>query len=229
MASSSAHDFFFQEANTISFVHSLISRAWRHLGVTHVPLVIQALLAMCWLKKVDFDLHIVCFSWLLGCEGSGAIFVVCACAVGLRGNGLTGMRGTWGVVWRSAHVPTIPFTWLRRANALGPTAHASNHHVNNVDLTLVCVCSWSHGVTWFFMPKYGHCDVKSVTWPKCSILIGRENFCCDLIGRDPKGPLSLLTCYVHELSLVERVLSHFLLDPGPMNVTINRQINGFVT
>ena len=29
-------------------------------------------------------------------------------------------------------------------------------------------------------------------------------------------------CYVHELSLVERVLSHFLLDPGPMNVTINR-------
>ena len=44
MASSSAHDFFFQEANTISFVHSLISRAWRHLDVTHVPLVIQALL-----------------------------------------------------------------------------------------------------------------------------------------------------------------------------------------
>ena len=28
--------------------------------------------------------------------------------------------------------------------------------------------------------------------------------------------------YVRKLSLVERVLSHFLLDPGPMNVTINR-------
>ena len=25
-------------------------------------------------KKVDFDLHRVCFSWLLGCEGSGATF-----------------------------------------------------------------------------------------------------------------------------------------------------------
>ena len=31
------------------------------------------------------------------------------------------------------------------------------------------------------------------------------------------------------LSLVERVLSHFLLDPGPMNVTISRQKNDFVT
>ena len=35
--------------------------------------------------------------------------------------------------------------------------------------------------------------------------------------------------HVHALSLVERVLSHFLLDPGPMNVTIKRQINDFVT
>ena len=30
-------------------------------------------------------------------------------------------------------------------------------------------------------------------------------------------------CYVHRLSLVERVLSHFLLDPGAMNLTIGRQ------
>ena len=36
-------------------------------------------------------------------------------------------------------------------------------------------------------------------------------------------------CYDNTLSLVGRVLSHFLLDPGPMNVTINRQINKFVT
>ena len=36
-------------------------------------------------------------------------------------------------------------------------------------------------------------------------------------------------CYVDALSLVERVLSHFLLDPGPMNVTISRQKNDFVT
>ena len=89
MASSSAHDFFFQEANTLYFVHSLISRAWRHLDVTHVPLVIQALLAMCWLKKVDFDLHIVCFSWLLGCEGSGATF--------------RGLRMRIRSTWKSAH------------------------------------------------------------------------------------------------------------------------------
>ena len=43
-------------------------------------------------------------------RGLGLLFVVCACAVGVRGNRLTGMRGTWGVVWLSAHVPTIPFT-----------------------------------------------------------------------------------------------------------------------
>ena len=30
-------------------------------------------------------------------------------------------------------------------------------------------------------------------------------------------------CYVHRLSLVERVLSHFLFDPGAMNLTIGRQ------
>ena len=35
-------------------------------------------------------------------------------------------------------------------------------------------------------------------------------------------------CYVRTLSLVGRVLSYFLLDPGPMNGTINRQINDFV-
>ena len=61
-------------------------------------------------------------------RGLGLLLTVCACAVGLRGNALIWMRGTWGVFWRSAHVPTIPFTWLRRAKALGQTAHASNHH-----------------------------------------------------------------------------------------------------
>ena len=62
------------------------------------------------IKKVNVDLYTVRFFLTLGCEGSGAIFMVCACAVGLCGNGLPGMRGTWGVVWRSAHVPSIPFT-----------------------------------------------------------------------------------------------------------------------
>ena len=128
MASSIAHDSFLQEANTISYVHLLMSRAWRHLDVTHVPLVTR-LYSRLSLKKVDFDLHIVCFSWTSGdARGLGLLLMVCACAVGLRGNVLIGMRATWGVVWWSAHVPTIPFTWQCRAKALGPTAHASNHH-----------------------------------------------------------------------------------------------------
>ena len=55
MASSLAHDSLLQEANTISYVHLLMSRAWRHSDVTHVPLVIQAPLAICWLKKWFFS------------------------------------------------------------------------------------------------------------------------------------------------------------------------------
>ena len=43
-----------------------------------------------------------------------------------------------------------------------------------------------------FMPKYGHCDVSQVTWAKYSMLIGRENFCCVVIGRDLLETPSLL-------------------------------------
>ena len=134
-----------------------MSRAWRHLDVTHVPLVNQVRdLFFIKSQKNGFSLYnSVFFLTFWDARALGLLFVVCACAVGQHGNRLTGMRRTWGVVWRSAHVPTIPFTWLRRANALGPTAHASNHYVNNVDLTLVCVCSLSHGVTWTTMTIYG--------------------------------------------------------------------------
>ena len=118
MASSIAHDSFLQEANTISYVHLLNVKGVTSLGRHTRPACHQAPLAICWLKKVDFDLHIVCFSWTSGdARGLGLLFLVCASAVGLRGNRLIAMRGTWGVVCRSAHVPTIPFTWLRRAKA----------------------------------------------------------------------------------------------------------------
>ena len=62
------------------------------------------------IKKVDVDLYTVCFFDFGDARGLGLLFVVCACAVGLCGNRLIGTRGTWGVVWRSAHVPTILFT-----------------------------------------------------------------------------------------------------------------------
>ena len=45
-------------------------------------------------------------------------------------------------------------------------------------------CSFSHGVTWFGCPYLGACDVILVTWAICLILIGRDKFCCALIGRD---------------------------------------------
>ena len=165
MASSSAYDFFFQESNTISFVQLLISRAWRHLDVTHVPLVNQVRdLFFIKSQKMIFSLHnSVFFLDFWDARGLGLLFMVCACAVGLRGNRLTGMRGTWGVVWRSAHVPTIPFTWLRRASLCARVLYPMG----------------SREQPW---PYMGSCDVNGVTWPICSIPIGRDNFCCALIG-----------------------------------------------
>ena len=84
-------------------------------------------------------------------RGLGLLFMVCACAVGLRGNGLTGTRGTWGVVWQSAHVPTIPFTWLRRANTWAPTAHASNYQAL-LSIKLCKECRFNSCVCVFLIP-----------------------------------------------------------------------------
>ena len=96
-------------------------------------------------------------------RGLGLLFVVCACAVGLCGNGLPGMRGTWGDNWRSAHVPTIPFTWLRRANAWALTAHASNYQaLLSIKLCEQCGSNscvrvfFIPWVTWTTMTIYGH-------------------------------------------------------------------------
>ena len=129
-------------------------------------------------------------------RGLGLLFVVCACAVGLRGNRLIGTRGTWGVVWRSAHVPTIPFTWLRRANAWTPSAHASNYQAL-LSIKLCKQCRFNSCVRVFFIPMghvvfHGQFDVILVTWAKCAILIGREPICCALIGYRLQGPSWLL-------------------------------------
>ena len=159
------------------------------LGRHTRPACNQALLAMCWLKKWMLTSIECVFLDFWDARGLGLLFVVCACAVGLRGNRLTGMRGTWGVVWRSAHVPTIPFTWLRRANALDPTTHAFNYQAL-LSIKLCKQCGFNSCVRVFFIPWghvnfmtiYGHCDVTQVTWIKCAILIGREKISCALIG-----------------------------------------------
>ena len=48
---------------------------------------------------------------------------------------------------------------------------------------------WGHVI---FMPIFGSFDVTLVTWAKYSMLIGRENFCCAVIGWDLFEPLLLL-------------------------------------
>ena len=184
MASSSAHDFCLQEANTLSFVHLLMSRAWRHSGVTHVPHVTR-LTRDTSIKKIMCGSKILCvFSWLWGCEGSGTIFMTCACAVGLCGNGLPGMRGTWGVVWRSAHVPSILFTWLRRVNAWTPSAHASNYQAL-LSIKLCEKCRFNSCVRVFFIPmgsrvkscpNMGICDVNKSHGPNTQFWLVEKIF-----------------------------------------------------
>ena len=51
---------------------------------------------------------------------------------------------------------------------------------------------WGH-VT--FMPIFGSFDVTLVTWAVCLILIGREKFCCAVIGWDPVETPLLLPSY----------------------------------
>ena len=128
-----------------------------------------------------------------GCEGSGATFH------GLRMRSRSTRKcahrnaGDLGSSLAVCACAYDPIHVTAQGKRLGPNcACVQSLCEKNVDLTLVCVCSLSHGVTWIFMTIYGHCDVKWVTWPKCSILIGRQNLCCALIGRDLMGPYSLL-------------------------------------
>ena len=85
MASSIAHVFFLQEANTICHVHLLMSRAWRHLDVTHVPLVNQVRdLFFIKSKKWFFTLQLCVFLDFWDARGLGLLFMVCDCAAGPR-------------------------------------------------------------------------------------------------------------------------------------------------
>ena len=132
------------------------------LGCHTRPACNQALLAMYWLKRLMLT-SIQCVFLDFGVvRGLGLLFMTCACAIALRENSLTGMRGTWGVVWRTAHVPTIPFTWLRRANAWAPTAHASNYQAL-FSLKLCKQCGFNSCVRVFFIP-WGHVNVYAQIW-----------------------------------------------------------------
>ena len=92
---------------------------------------------------------------------------------------------------------------------------------NDVDLYTVCVFLWTSGALFLsvslvprfyavfqnyakyaapslgwghvtFMPIFGSFDVIEVTWAVCLILIGRENFCCAVIGQYLLEPPLLL-------------------------------------
>ena len=137
------------------------------MGVTSLgrhtrPACNQALLTMCSLKKWMLTSIERVFLDFGDARGLGLLFVVCACAVGLRGNRLTGMRGVWGDHWRSAHVPTIPFTWLRRVNAWAPTAHASNYQAL-LSIKLCQECRFNSCVRVFFIP-WGHVSNHAQIW-----------------------------------------------------------------
>ena len=131
------------------------------MGVTSLgphlrPTCNQASRGMFIKKKRWLLTSIQCFSWTFSdARGLGLLFKACACVVGLRENRLTRMRGTWGLFGRSAHEPTTPFTWLRRVNVLGQTAHES--------LKLCEKCGSNACVCLFFTP-WGHVNFHAQIW-----------------------------------------------------------------
>ena len=96
---------------------------------------------------------------------------MCVCVYGLLGNAGIG-----------ALVLSVPFV---------PRFYAVlQNYAKNADPSL----EWGHVI---FMPIFGSFDVTLVTWAVCLILIGREKFCCAVIGWDPvETPLLLaLQCW----------------------------------
>ena len=72
-----------------------------------------------------------------------------------------GMRGDWGFVFECLTCTQVLRGPLKLCQVCGSTSCVG--HVT-------------------FMPKYGSFDVILVTWDKYSMLIGRDNFCCAVIG-----------------------------------------------
>ena len=161
MASSSTHDFFFQEANTLYFVHSLISRAWRHQGVTHVPLVTR-LIRDVLIKKVDVDLYRACCSWLLGCEGSGATFR----GLRMRSRFMRKLapRHAGDLVSRLAVCACAydPIHVTAQGKRLGPIAHAFNYQAL-LSIKLCKQCGFNSCVRVFFI-FMGHVSNHAHIW-----------------------------------------------------------------
>ena len=90
VASPQTYDVFIQEANTLSYVHLLNLMGVTSLGRHTRPTCHQALFEM-FIKKRLMLTSIQCvFSWTFSdARGLGLLFMVCACAVGLRENRLT--------------------------------------------------------------------------------------------------------------------------------------------
>ena len=81
------------------------------------------------------------------------------------------MRGDWGFVLSVSLVPRFYAVLQNYAKYAAPPL------------------GWGHVI---FMPIFGSFDVTLVTWAVCLILIGREKFCCAVIGWDPvETPLLL--------------------------------------
>ena len=82
------------------------------------------------------------------------------------------MRGDWGFGLSVPFVPRFYAVLQNYAKYAAPSL------------------GWGHVI---FMPIFGSFDVTLVTWAVCLILIGRENFCCAVIGWDLLEPPLLLT------------------------------------
>ena len=143
MASSSAHDYFCQEAISFSLLCVLMQNHGRDVTrSSHTsrlsPGSIRDLLIKNWFWH-PYSVFFLTF----------------------------GKRGVWGLIWAFVLVTRALLT-IKLCEECGSSP-----------CVRVFLFPWGHVV---FMTIYGPCDVTFVTWPKCAILIGRDNFCCALIG-----------------------------------------------
>ena len=113
-----------------------------------------------------------------------------------------GKRGDWGFVFECPICTQVLRGPLKLCQVCGST-------------------SWVGHV--IFMPKYGSFDVSQVTWAKYSMLIGRENFCCAVIGRDLLETPSLLLPYGIALEEYDNCCGQTVIEHFFANVSLDRK------
>ena len=128
---------------------------------------------MCSLKKWMLASIECVFLDFWDARGLGLLFMVCACAVGVRGNRLTGMRGTWGSRLAVCACAYDPIHVTAQGQRLGPICACVqlpgsilHKTMSRMWIQLLCACVlYSMGSRVKPCPYMGICDVNKSHGP----------------------------------------------------------------